>query len=261
MHAGYRHTPESITFDDSNNLFNYLFNNQFIGPSSMAATPPAHQDTIRTALRYTPQAARALAERLGVSQPTVSRTLQSMAGEIVSFGRARSIQYALRDTVRGMPEFPVYRVGPNGALTLLGQLVPVRPEGFVMQQSDGLSLYSECLPRWLIDMRPQGFLGRAYARAHSATLGLPPNVDQWNDAQAMRALLAQGAEAVGNLVLGDHEQQGQLVGALGGLVGHLLESVGLYGSVDSGRCPSLVASTERGASHPRISDLVSVSRQ
>jgi hypothetical protein len=79
----------------------------------------------------------------------------------------------------------------------------VRPDGFVMRNSDGETTYSEGLPWWLTDMRPQGFIGRAYARQHAAGLGLPPDVRHWNDTDALRALLLYGGDAVGNLLLGD----------------------------------------------------------
>ena len=52
-------------------------------------------------------------------------------------------------------------------------------------------------------MRPQGFLGRAYAHQHASALGLPPDVRHWSDTDALRALLANGGDAVGNLLLGE----------------------------------------------------------
>jgi general secretion pathway protein E len=45
-----------------------------------------------------------------------------------------------------------------------------------MVQTDGVSTHHEGLPWWLIDMRPQGFLGRAYAHRHASSLGLPADV-------------------------------------------------------------------------------------
>jgi serine/threonine protein kinase HipA of HipAB toxin-antitoxin module len=82
-------------------------------------------------------------------------------------------------------------------------LIPVRLEGFVMQQCDGKVSYSDALPWWLYDMRPQGYLGRAYAASHAAALGLPAQLAEWSDAHALRALLAHGHDAIGNLLLGD----------------------------------------------------------
>ena len=51
-------------------------------------------------------------------------------------------------------------------------------------------------------MRPQGYLGRAYAARFGAQLGLPSTVKEWTDAHAMRALLVHGHDLVGNLLIG-----------------------------------------------------------
>jgi hypothetical protein len=159
--------------------------------------------SVRSALASGPLSSKDLLQRLGVSRPTLARTLSAMAGEIVTWGAARATHYALRDERRGIADFPVYRVSPNGQLNGLGLLVPIRPQGFVMHQSDGVTIHHEGLPWWMSDMRPQGFLGRAYARQHAATLGLPPDVRHWSDTDALRSLLAHGSDAPGNLLLGD----------------------------------------------------------
>ena len=162
-----------------------------------------HADSIRLQLASGPLAARQLLDSMGISQPTLSRALAELGGEIVRLGAARSIQYALRDGLRGLPDVPVYRVDVEGKIRLLGTLVPVRPGGFVMRQEDGVSLYSEGLPWWLFDMRPAGYLGRAYAARHGGALGLPARLVDWSDTHALRALLANGEDRVGNLLLGD----------------------------------------------------------
>ena len=126
-----------------------------------------------------------------------------MGDEVVRWGAARSIQYALRDTGRGVGDIPIHRVGVDGTLEHLGVLVPVRPDGFLMRQTDGATLHSDGLPWWLEDMRPQGFLGCAYVARHAQALGLPPSLPDWRDAHALRALMAHGHDAVGNLLLGN----------------------------------------------------------
>ena len=50
-----------------------------------------------------------------------------------------------------------------GEIVTLGQLTPVRPDGFVMRDANGQTSYHAGLPWWLTDMRPQGFLGRVSA--------------------------------------------------------------------------------------------------
>jgi len=160
---------------------------------------PAH---LREALATGPLASETLRARLQVSRPTLARAIGSMAGEIVRMGAARATRYALRDRFRPLPDIAVYQVSTTGQIVALGILYPVRPDGFVMVQTDGVTTHYEGLPWWLNDMRPQGFLGRAYAHRHAPSLGLPADVRHWSDTDALRALLASGADPVGNLLLG-----------------------------------------------------------
>jgi serine/threonine protein kinase HipA of HipAB toxin-antitoxin module/DNA-binding transcriptional ArsR family regulator len=163
-----------------------------------------YSESIRRQLSGRPFSARQLAEYMGVSQPTISRALTELGNEIIRFGAARSIQYALRDVLRKLPDIPIYRVDVDGRIKLLGTLIPVRPEGFVMRQEDEVALHSDSLPWWLLDMFPQGFLGRAYAARHSVELGLPSRLADWNDTHALMGLLAHGYDMVGNLLVGEN---------------------------------------------------------
>jgi hypothetical protein len=52
----------------------------------------------------------------------------------------RSIHYARRDTVRGLVDIPVYRVGTDGKIKRSGLLIPMRDHGFVIQQEDRLGI-------------------------------------------------------------------------------------------------------------------------
>ncbi|MES2934483.1 MAG: type II toxin-antitoxin system HipA family toxin YjjJ [Pseudomonadota bacterium] len=162
-----------------------------------------HTETIRIRLSGGPLSARQLAEYIGASQPTISRALTELGDHVVQIGAARSIRYALRDSTRGLLDMPIYRVNAEGQILKLGTLVPVRQDGFVMRQEDGVNLHSAGLPWWLFDMHPQGYLGRAYAARHGAELGLPPQLSDWTDTHALRALLVHGHDVVGNLLLGD----------------------------------------------------------
>jgi DNA-binding transcriptional ArsR family regulator len=182
----------------------YKFTHLFI--DRFNAMPP-YAEIIRARLSSGPLSARQLIESIGVSQPTLSRELKKLDKEILRTGVAQSIQYTLRDTARGLPDIPVYRVDAEGRLQLLGTLVAVRPEGFVMRRENGTSLHSDGLPWWLFDMRPQGYLGRAYAARHGAALGLPERLTDWTDTHALRALLAHGHDVVGNLLLGDSARE------------------------------------------------------
>ena len=162
-----------------------------------------HTDNICIQLSRGPMSAAKLLEKLGISQPTMSRALTELGNEIVRFGAARSIHYTLRDTTRRLPDIPIYRINAEGNIQQLGTLLPVRPEGFVMRQENGISLHSDGLPWWLFDMRPQGYLGRAYVARHAAEMGLPDQLKEWTDTQALRALLEHGHDIIGNIILGE----------------------------------------------------------
>lgn len=145
-----------------------------------------------------------LRRKLSISQPTMSLALALLGGEIVRFGAARSIHYTLRDYTRRLPDIPIYRINAEGSVRPLGTLIPVRPEGFVMRQEESTTLQSDGLPWWLFDMRPQGYLGRAYASRHGAELGLPDQLKDWTDTHILRALLMHGHDIVGNILLGEN---------------------------------------------------------
>ena len=146
---------------------------------------------------------RQLTDIMDISQPTASRALKTLGDDVVRIGSGPSIQYALRDAFRGFSSAPIYRITEEGQIKPLGRLIPVHPDGFVMEQTDNVCLHSDGLPWWLFDMRPQGYLGRAYASAYSAELGLPQNPEDWADSDVIRALLAHGHDAVGNLLIGE----------------------------------------------------------
>ncbi|CAN7467518.1 type II toxin-antitoxin system HipA family toxin YjjJ [Acidovorax sp. LjRoot66] len=174
----------------------------------MPTSTRRHADQIRDLLRSGLKTARELADNLGTSQPTVSRALQALGPDVLRLGASRSIQYALRDASRADLVAPIYGVTAEGRLQGLGTLVPVYPEGFVMAQADGaVQGHTDGLPWWLFDMRPQGYLGRAYNQWHGPALGLPERLADWNDSHVMRALLREGGDLPGNLLVGDAAQQ------------------------------------------------------
>lgn len=162
-----------------------------------------HANAIRLRLSQGPLSARQLSEKMALSQPTISRALNALGGEIIRTGSTRFIHYALHDSARGLPDIAIYRVNAEGHIRRLGTLIPVRPDGFVMREEDGSTRHSDGLPWWLLDMRPQGYLGRAYAVRYGAALGLPASLSQWTDTHALRALLVHGHDSTGNLLLGD----------------------------------------------------------
>jgi hypothetical protein len=175
-------------------------------PSHALSHAPSHEAAVRELLARGPLSSKALQQRLALSQPTVSRALAALAArgdELVRLGSGRSSFYSLRDPWPELPQLPVRRVDEAGRVHELGLLVPIKPAGFVLQGADGTARLSDGLPWWLADLRPQGFLGRAFAQQHAAALGLPAAVHTWTDRHVLRALATQGFDGVGNLLVGD----------------------------------------------------------
>lgn len=160
-------------------------------------------EMIRQLLSQGPTPVQQLIEKLGISQPTVSRALSAMGDDVVRTGAGPSIQYTLRDARRGFSTVPVYRITHEGRVEPLGDLIPVYPDGFVMVRTGKPGLHSDGLPWWLFDMRPQGYLGRAWASKYAGELSLPTNPEHWADTDVIRALLAHGHDAIGNLLIGE----------------------------------------------------------
>ncbi len=140
---------------------------------------------------------------LGISQPTLSRALNKIREEIITIGKGRSIHYALRDTYDGVRPEHIYRVGTDGEVELIGTLTPVQPEGFVIGSDEYGRERFDGLPWWLYDMRPQGYLGRAYASAYAEELDLPNDPKFWSEKDVIKALALHGHDATGNLLIGE----------------------------------------------------------
>lgn len=168
----------------------------------------ATSETVTQILREGPQPARALYERLGVSQPTLSRLTNQLGESILRFGKARQTQYALRRKLGPHIAFPLYRVSESGKLEQWGLLHPIMPEGYLVetwanQLHEARSEIHQGLPWYLQDMRPQGFLGRSFARFHGPLLGLPIDPNRWSDDQTLLVLSDAGDDMPGNLLVGE----------------------------------------------------------
>lgn len=89
-----------------------------------------------------PQTAQALAQALGVSQPTLSRELLGLGDEVVRLGRARRSTYlGARPIGRWGARWPLYRIDAVGKAHELGQLVAAGRQGFALQTAEPLPGY------------------------------------------------------------------------------------------------------------------------
>lgn len=158
-------------------------------------------------------AAGGLAEELGVSQPTVSRLISAAGSRIVRIGRARATRYALtREVARAGSQWPLYRIDAEGKPHTLGKLHALHRDEFffepnglrpALMHGDFATGLFPGLPWFLDDQRPQGFLGRSFARRVAAEIGAPDDTKLWRADDIVLAMLRHGDDAPGDLVLGE----------------------------------------------------------
>ncbi|MDT8423339.1 MAG: type II toxin-antitoxin system HipA family toxin YjjJ [Desulfuromonadales bacterium] len=154
--------------------------------------------------------ARQLANALDVSQPSISRSISNLGRDVLVLGKGRATQYARPRIVRGTTStFPVFRIDQAGDAHLIGRLHTLLAGQYWWhseENTDSSRLYNY-LPWFIQDMRPDGFLGRAFANKEGTNLSLPEKLNDWNDDDVLIALSRRGEDHIGNLVIGDESIQ------------------------------------------------------
>jgi len=155
-----------------------------------------------------------LCKRLGgINRSTLSRRLATLGDRVVSRGGSRRTAYALRRALRGSDApIPVYRIDESGRGHQAGVLDCIQPMGSALlfdepfiwplqnAMRDG---WFDGLPYPLVDARPQGFLGRNFARHYAMVLRVSENPEVWSDDDILHVLSSVGSNLPGNLILGD----------------------------------------------------------
>src|SRR6266852_644170 len=160
-----------------------------------------------------PTSARQVREALNVSSPTVARHVRSARDRVVRIGRARATYYALRREIRTLGDsWSAYRIDARGRPALAASLHALVPRAWWYEPNGDAPawLHGEFehglfpdLPWFLADLRPQGFMGRAFARRYSDELGLSSDPRVWDAPGVLTALLLHGEDSPGDFVIGD----------------------------------------------------------
>jgi hypothetical protein len=156
--------------------------------------------------------------RLQKSRPTLSRAtmmrmVRELGDQIVVRGAARRTSYAARRPLRGSTEsIPVYRIDRKGRGEQIAMLDPIYPAGCALRYEQALEwpLAPEMRDGWfpglpypLDDMRPQGFLGRNFARNYAGLLQVGPDPQKWPEDDILYMLAQLGHDTAGNYIIGE----------------------------------------------------------
>lgn len=152
-----------------------------------------------------------LVSRLNLSRPTLSRRVRELGDAVLIIGKGRATKLAARhpDCVR---PFPLYRVSEAGRPTTVGYLAPIQTGEWFLRAGDcpPVLCYGEfkegLFPGWpwfLEDLRPSGFLGRAFAGLVSRLFHYDTDPREWSGLQVATALSKFGSNLAGNFILGE----------------------------------------------------------
>lgn len=220
--------------------------------------------------RQSPASAAALAKELGVSVPTLHRLLGEAGPHVLAAGKARRARYALRRSVRGAAsDFPVYEIDREGRASQAGTLTTIFPNGtWLNLAAMGWPVPAESQDGWwsdlpypFHDMRPQGYMGRQFARLEHRRLDISADPSAWSGDDVLIILSQSGADVSGNLILGDRSAEqwtnarlnvapvpAGRVGAVYATAADEAVAAGVLGSSAAGEFPKFTAAREHEGS-------------
>ncbi|HEX2769631.1 MAG TPA: hypothetical protein VHN12_10140, partial [Geobacteraceae bacterium] len=177
----------------------------------------AQLQLILSTLASGPRSSSELRRILGdISPATLSRLMARLGQQLAILGQSRATRYARPRDVRGAgSRFTIYRVDETGNVHRFGELLPLLGGSYWWQPaSTGVrgELYRH-LPWFIQDMRPDGFMGRAFAQRVGPGMGLPTRLPDWNDDHVLVALARRGEDVIGDLIVGEESLARYLEGA------------------------------------------------
>jgi hypothetical protein len=154
-----------------------------------------------------------LRSALGVSRPTQMRAVRAAGASVLTIGRARRTSYVGRRSLRGnSAALPLFRIDQHASPVEVGQLHLAHPTGSLLDYRDAFEWpldadmrdgWFEGIPYPLQDLRPEGFLGRAFARQNAALLQVGEDPREWSDDDVLYALSLLGSDTSGNYIVGE----------------------------------------------------------
>ncbi len=213
---------------------------------------------IERALAGGPRTAAQLISALGISQPTLSRTIRLRPHAVTSFrvpGQRTPLYGLLRQLPMGLsPRQRIHRYLGQGHIRPFADL-EFLAGGATLERAEGVCTLYDGLPPYIAFAAPSGFLGRQLAQEAARSQRFPASLKDWGDEHRIAHLFTQGLNLPGNLVFGDIAMQKEMelhaaapVPAADKLV-HYLEMASalksaVFGSSAGGEQPKFLSLTE-----------------
>jgi hypothetical protein len=149
-----------------------------------------------------------------ISRPTLSRRVQELGESVVTIGKGRATQLAARHEDAG-DSVRLYQVQGNGQVDAFGQLTALQQSKTILwlleSEDPQTALCADefkngLFPGWpwfLEDLRPAGFLGRAFSQRMSKLFSVDKDPNKWSDFDLLTTIVGFGSNLQGNLILGN----------------------------------------------------------
>jgi hypothetical protein len=169
----------------------------------------SRQQALVDILTTGPKTPAEIRARTGFSQPTLSRAIQDLSGEIVSSGKGKAVTYGLIRQLRLLERaIPVNHVDESGVVRPYAHLYALYGGSWCFSRQPAMDWkqfpaneFFDGIPPWIVDLRPQGFMGRQFPARH-AELQLPERINDWSDDDTIAAVASRGEDLPGNLLVG-----------------------------------------------------------
>ncbi len=170
--------------------------------------------SIKEYLEKGPATSKEIQIATGLNQSAVARQLRSMGKSVIRLPNGRSPRYATTcSAFGGNDKLPLSIVDAHGNTVLAADIRPLTHGGFFVEPATGMpplllgeskdGLYDD-LPYFLLDLAPQGFLGRQIAEVMAAQSDdFPTDPRRWNTNHIGRYLVSNGDDLSGNCKFGE----------------------------------------------------------
>ena len=170
--------------------------------------------TISEYLARGPATSKEIQSATGLSQSAVARQLRGMGDSVIKLRNGRSLIYAVTcNAFGGNDKLPVGIVDAHGNTVLAAFVRPLVHGGFFVEPVTGMpplllgekgnGLYDD-LPYFLLDLSPQGYIGRKIAEEMaSQSDDFPADPRRWNTNHIGRYLVSNGDDLPGNFKFGE----------------------------------------------------------